>query len=246
MINIWTEVLVGLAAMIGMMIQRSTGFGSALISMPIFCLVLGPFHGVLLTNALSVPVNSVVLMSTWRGLHLRRLTILVPAGLAAAIPGAWAAHALPKPYLLMFAGLVIVGLVVGLELSQHRNRESVHMGTRMRLLRTGAASGFLQAATATGGPPMAVFATRSRWPVSSFVPTMQSFNIIIGVFAIVLKGPPEFVLNKAVGLLACLLVGSILGAKLVKWLPENRLRALSVLLALAGGLAAFTKGLLSF
>lgn len=244
--------LIGLAALTGMVCQRAAGFGYALVAVPIFALVLGPYNGVLLSNTLSVFVNLFVLAGTWRGLYLKSLAVLVPAGLCGVVAGVVAAHTLPAAYLLIVAGLGIVAMVGRLWFAGRSTKSDTADSAAVQrskgwrgMIGTGFLSGTLQAATGTGGPPMAIYAARVRWPLELFVPTMQVFNIIVGVFTLALKGPVPLDWQALLALLMCLAVGAWIGALVVRRIDAGRIRSFSMLLATTGGLAAFSKGVLA-
>jgi uncharacterized membrane protein len=81
--------VVGLVVLVGAGTQRLTGLGFALVSAPFLVLLLGPFTGVLLANALSLATNLVVLAQTWRAVQVRRALLLAVPALIAVVLGAW-------------------------------------------------------------------------------------------------------------------------------------------------------------
>ena len=97
-------VLLALAVMAGAGTQRLTGLGLALVSSPFLVLLVGPFTGVLLANALSLVANLVVLAQTWRAVEMRRALSLAVPGLLAVAPGAWVVRNLPAPVLSIAVG----------------------------------------------------------------------------------------------------------------------------------------------
>src|SRR5919202_5186063 len=104
-------ILLGGSVFAGAATQRITGLGFALVSSPFLVLIAGPIQGVLLANVLSLSVNLVVLAMTWRATELRRVMLLAVPALLVIPLGAWVAHRLSRPLLLVLIGsLVIVAL----------------------------------------------------------------------------------------------------------------------------------------
>lgn len=89
-------VLVTAVVLTGAATQRVSGMGFGLVSAPFLVLILGPFTGILLTNALGVATSLIVLTQVWRQVDLRTLVLLAPASLVAIVPGAWVALTVPS------------------------------------------------------------------------------------------------------------------------------------------------------
>lgn len=223
-------VAVALGAFLGMTVQRSTGFGFGLAAVPVFSLVLGPFQGVLLANALVLPVAGAVLVGTWRALDRKRASVLMLTGALGVIPGVYVAKALPEFALRLFAGGVIL-----LSIALKYRRAGARMWTRpSALVAVGAASGFLNGTAAAGGPPVAVYASANSWEHQRYVPTQQAAFIAINLMSVTLKGMPSIGLTELLICVAVLPVGAIAGKRLSLVLSSRLLNRVTVAIALAG------------
>jgi len=189
-VGVWAAAaLIAAASMMGMAIQRSVGLGFALTAAPIFSLVVGPFDGVLLANALALVVTSTVLVSTWRGVDLRKFAVLAGAGVIAVVPGALLASRLPTPLLQIFAGTTVTVILL-LQL-RHRHRGApVVTEAPWTMPAAGAACGFLNATAGAGGPPVAIYAAATRWENRSYVPTLQLTFLCVNLGSLLAKGLP--------------------------------------------------------
>lgn len=218
--------------------QRITGLGFALVSSPFLVLLLGPFTGVLLANALSLIANLVVLAQTWRAVELRKALLLAVPALVAVLPGAWVVRALPAPMLAISVGaLVLIALLV--MLSSERAR--VLHGTAGAVT-AGALSGFMNVTAGVGGPAITLYALSSRWPHRSFVATIQLYFALLNAGSLAAKGWPQ--LDPSTWLVAgCgLALGVAVGHRLADVVSPARARGLVVGLAILGSLATVVKG----
>lgn len=233
-------VLLALAVLGGAGTQRITGLGFALVSAPFLVLLLGPFTGVLLANALSLGVNLVVLAQTWRAVEPRRALLLALPALVAVVPGAWVARTLPASLLaITVGGLVLVALVV------------VMVSERARVLRgtggaitAGTISGFMNVTAGVGGPALSLYALSTRWEHRAFVATAQLYFALLNGGSIAAKGWPALTpLTWAVAGVS-LALGIVVGHGLACVISAERARTLVAVLAVTGSLATIVKAVL--
>lgn len=229
--------LLALAVLAGSGTQRVTGLGFALVSAPFLVLLLGPFTGVLLANALSLAANLIVLAQTWRAVELRRALLLAVPALVAVVPGAWVARALPAPLLaITVGGLVLIALVVVL-LSE---RARVLRGTGGAVI-AGAMSGFMNVTAGVGGPAISLYALSTRWEHRAFVATAQLYFALLNAGSIAAKGWPDLAPLTWVVAGTSLAVGIVVGSGLARVVSPERARRLVAFLAVAGSLATVVK-----
>lgn len=232
-------LLLGGVVVLGASVQRLAGIGFALVTVPALALLLGPAHGVALSNCGSGAISAIGLASGWRRVRLTAMVPLIAAAACTVPAGAWVAAHLPGPVLLAGTGTLITAAVV-----------FIMRGTRVHALRgakgavaAGAASGFMNSSAGIGGPAMSLYALNADWPVPEFVPNAQFYGVAVNVFSIAAKGPPPLTapawLTTATGIAA----GAVIGRALTTRMPERAARRTVLLLALAGGLTTLAKGL---
>jgi uncharacterized protein len=231
--------LLGLAVLAGAGTQRLTGLGFALVAAPFLVLLLGPFSGVLLANALSLVANVAVLGQTYRDVDVRRALLLAVPALAAVVPGALVARRLPGPVLAVVVGsLVLVALL--LVLASQRARV---LRGKAGAVTAGAASGFMNVTAGVGGPAISLYALSTGWPHRSFVATAQLYFALLNAGSLAVKGWPQLP-AAAWAVAACsLLVGVVCGQRLARRVSPERARLLVAGLAVAGSLGTVVKGL---
>jgi len=231
-------LLLALAVMAGAGTQRLSGLGLALVSSPFLVLLVGPFTGVLLANALSLIANLVVLAQTWRAVEVRRAMWLALPGLVAVVPGAWVVRNLPAPVLsITVGGLVLVALAAVLLSGSARIRPG-----RRGTVVAGAASGFMAVTAGVGGPALSIYALSSGWAHASFVATAQLCFAVVNAGSLVAKGWPSLSLQTWAVAVTALAVGIALGQRLSRVVTPERARLMVVVLAVLGASATVVKG----
>ncbi|MEU6667152.1 sulfite exporter TauE/SafE family protein [Streptomyces sp. NPDC046727] len=234
-----TEVLLAGIVLLGGCVQWLTGMGFALVAVPALVLLLGPADGVVLANCAAGAISVVGLAGGWRRV---RPAAMVPLCLAAActVPaGAWLTRRLPHPVLLLVMG----GLVTAAVLLVMRGARVVALRGGKGAVTAGALGGFMNAAAGVGGPPVSLYALNAGWTVREFVPNAQFYGVFVNVFSVAANGLPRLTGPQWTAAASAMAVGALLGRAIAARTPEHRARHLVLLLALAGGGTAMTKGL---
>ncbi len=232
--------LVAAVVLVGATTQRVSGMGFGLVSAPFLVLILGPFLGILLTNALGLTTSLIVLTQVWRQVDLSKLVLLALAALIAIIPGAWVALTVPSAPLAIVVGSLTFSALLAVLLSE---RLRVCRGVP-GALSAGAMSGFMSVTAGVGGPPITLYALSTQWEHRSFVGTAQlCFAITAGGSLISKGGLPPFPISMWAVTLGTLLGGVLVGGRLARHISADRARSLMVALALTGSLTTVVKGI---
>lgn len=232
-------LLLGGIVVLGASVQRLAGIGFALVTAPALVLLLGPAHGVALSNCGAGAISAIGLASGWRRVHLAAMVPLIVAAACTVPAGAWVAAHLPTPALLAATGAVVTAAVV---LLMRGIRVHALRGTRGAVA-AGAASGFMNSSAGVGGPAMSLYALNADWPLPEFVPNAQFYGVAVNVFSIAAKGLPPLTAPAWLLIAAGIAAGAVIGHVLTTRMPERAARRMVLLLALAGGLTALAKGL---
>ena len=238
----WMSLLfLALATLVGAMAIRVTGLGFSLIASSAFVLVLGPVQGVLLTNLMTPVTNVLVLGDTWRRAQLwRTLWLALPA--VAMVPlGVVIANALPRAYLLIVIGcLMLMALTVTVS-----NWHLKALASRSGAVGLGAVSGLFNAMAGLGGVGIGIYALVSKWPRKRFVPSAQIYLLILNLTSLVVKGTPKVAAGTLAVLVLAALLGTMIGAQLEGQVRAATARRLILVLAFAGSLLTIAKGVLA-
>lgn len=245
--------VIGIAVLVGTVLQRLSGTGVGLVVAPVLAIVLGPGIGVLITNMTTVVSGLLIMIAVFPRIDWRRYLLLAPASLLGAVPGAWLVGQLPAGWLSIILGaIVLLALVVTFSLPQLpylRGRSSGWVA--------GVVGGFFNTTSGVAAPVMVVYSRVSRWDQGSFAATMQPVFMTFGAVSAVSKLALGSVDTGAVaagganglalgwlfaGIAVTVLVGIAVGGLLSKHVPLTTARTLAMVLAGLGGLGAIVRG----
>jgi uncharacterized protein len=146
--------VVFLAVMVAGLLRGFIGFGAALISVPVFSLVLGPHAAIAVSNVMGLPAVFQLLPEAVRRAE-RAVVLPISAAIFAAAPiGTWALVA-TDPAVMTVCISTLVLLMVAFLASGWRFRGRIGIG---KLIAAGIAGGLVQGAAGVGGPPVVAVA----------------------------------------------------------------------------------------
>jgi uncharacterized protein len=143
-----------IAVMVAGLLRGFVGFGAALISVPVFSLVLGPYAAIAVNNVMGLPA---VFQLLPEAIHRAERVVVLPicmAIFAAAPIGTWVLVS-TDPAVMTVAISALVLLMVAILASGWRLRGRIGIG---KLIATGIAGGLVQGAAGVGGPPVVAVA----------------------------------------------------------------------------------------
>ena len=236
------------AVLIGTILQRLSGTGVGLVVAPVLSLLLGPALGVLVTNMTTVVSGFLIMLSVWAYVNWRAFWLIIPAAVVGAWPGAWLVGVLSAAWLSIILGVIVVAaLAVTVTL-----RRLPEWTTRLPAVIAGLLGGFFNSTSGVAAPVMVIYSRVSRWEQRAFAATLQPIFMTMGAAAVISKVTLGSVdLNAGAGLplgwifpaiIATVLVGILIGARLSRRVPVAAARAMAMTLAGAGGVAAILRG----
>lgn len=231
-----TSLLVALlAALLAGSVSGLTGFGLALISVPLLLFVYQPQTVVFVTFALSVLINAAVVWDSFRDADLRLVAgLLVPAFVGVAL-GTEALRLIDPLLIRLLVGAVVV-LSAGLLI---RNVRLPGAGTLWGTLVAGGTSGALSTATGLAGPPIVLLLASRGYAKHAFRGSSALYFLVVSAFALALlplRGlvePSDWPL--ALILAPAALIGKYLGTSILKRVSESAFHKLTLVLTFATG-----------
>ena len=226
-----TLLLAAFAVALGAAAQSVSGIGFALVSGPLLFTLFGAREGVRVAVVLSMLVNAGVLAREHRAVMWRRvLPVLVTA--LAVTP--LLAHLLEgaHPRLLRGAAGAVIVLGAAVVASGRTADTGVAGGVA-----AGLASATMNVLASAGGPAVAVYASGARWDPLRTRATLQAYFLSLNVVTLLTLGPPHWTAGRAASLVVALLAGSAIGATTAGRVSARGARAVTLVLAAAGGLA---------
>lgn len=239
-----TALLVAaLAVGLGHLVKGLTGFGSALIAIPLVTLVLGPAQAIVLTTTVDVIVGGGLAIGALRDVPWRAAGVLLLLMLPLQRVGTLLHGSLPVDVVTRAIGVAVVLVAcwaLWRSLRPGGSEERQALGARAYTEAAGAAAlgGVLSGLVGMPGPPIVAWTLRWLPPVPArallltvFVPT--SVSLVAGYVADGLV-EPSFVVQGLLVLPASVL-GAWSGARLARVVsPEVFLRIVAALLLVAG------------
>jgi uncharacterized membrane protein YfcA len=217
--------LVALAVFTGAFINALSGFGFALITVPLMTLAVGPKDAVVLSTIVGLVSNSTVL---WRnraaverpvaGRLLAGSLLGMPIGVVAL------SRMAEQPLEVMIAVVVLASVVL---LGSGVRFSHPHAATDVA---TGFLSGMFNTSIGIGGPPVVMLLAGRGLPKAAFRATAVTVFTLSGAVALVLFGLAgrydRSVLVAAVVALPAMPLGFVVGDRVHHRVPEERFRAL--------------------
>lgn len=228
---------------VGITVQSTFGFGFALIAMPLLAILLDLKTAAPLVALVSSVCSVVIVIESWRNIHLAGAWRLVIGSLAGIPIGLYGLKNMPEEIMQLVLGIVLVVFAVW-------SLVRPHMMT-LRSERSGYVFGFfaglLGGAYNVNGPPVVVYGALRRWGPERFRATLQGFFMTSGALVLIGHGAAGLWTNAVVRMwlwaippaLAAVFLGRFLNRRLPKerftrWIHVLLLAIATLLLARAG------------
>ncbi|WP_119065813.1 sulfite exporter TauE/SafE family protein [Rubrobacter indicoceani] len=231
----WGLLVALFAAFAAGTISGLTGFGLALISVPLLLFVYEPQTVVLITVFISLVVNISVVRDSRRDADRGIVWAMLLPCLVGVIAGAEILRVVDPLYLRLFIGVFVVFSAVLLL----RSIQIPGANTRWGPVLAGGASGALSTATGLAAPPVVLLLASREYAKRPFRGTSGLFFLFLSVFglaALLLRGlirPEDAVI--ATILLPAAMIGKYLGTRLLERISEKSFRLLTLVFTLVTG-----------
>lgn len=245
-----TVAIIGVAVLIGTILQRLSGTGVGLVVAPVLSLLLGPAFGVLITNMTTVVSGCLIMLTVWAYIDWRKMWLIIPAAIIGAWPGAWLVGQLSAGWLSIILGsIVVAALLVTVTL-----RKLPEWTGRLPAVLAGFIGGFFNTTSGVAAPVMVIYSRLSRWEQRSFAATLQPIFMTMGAASVVSKlvmGSVQIDNGVGIplgwlfaGIVATVLIGLAIAVQLAKVVSASAARTLAMTLAGLGGAGAIIRGLI--
>lgn len=220
-----------------------TGFGAAMVAVPVLAHVLPLTKVVPLILLTDLVATLAVGAKHWRRLDFAELIRICPPMLLGIAIGVFALRELPPSGMLLLLGIFVVahstwGLFKKVEPSQPVSPRWVYPAGTM--------GGVFGAAFGTGGPIYTIYLMRRISDAEVLRATMAVVILMSALLRLMVFGVSGFFSNDdlyflALGLTPFCLLGVLIGAKLRHKIPHQRLRKLLLQLLLLGGISVILR-----
>ena len=216
--------------------QGLTSFGFALIAMPVLARIIPIQEAVPNIVALSLVINVLILKDGFRFVELRKIWPLILASFVAAPLGTYSLLLVNADILKLLTGILIVlfaaVLFTGLRFPIRRERFAFAV--------TGVLSGFLNGSISLSGPPVALFLSNQGVDRHVFRANITAYALLLNVATLISFAATGLmsknVITLSARLLPGMLIGLLVGIKLIRNLDEALFRKIALCLISVSGI----------
>jgi len=225
-------------------VQGLTGFGSALIMVPVLSLFLTPKEVVPITVLLGTVINLSVLVQARRSFDWKVvLPLFVPAVLCIPL-GALLLMFLPSSILRIAIGTVVLATSSGLLLGF-----SVELrNAKLASIPVGALSGLLQGSITMSGPPVILFFQNQGMAKDRFRANIVAYFLATNLITIIAFAAGGIMTpasaTPALYFLPALAVGLVIGMVASGRVPEKPFRTLALWVVALAGISSLISGIM--
>jgi uncharacterized membrane protein YfcA len=231
------------AVLLASLVAGLTGFGFAIIAVPILMILMPPKVVVPLVQLLSTMLQIVVLVEARRWVDLGRMWPLLLAGIAGVPLGTYLLLILDPQVLRILVGAVVVlsalAMLAGWRWSVRKEK--------LASVPVGLAGGALGGSTGIPGPPVILFFANQEMGKQTFRANLVLYFTCVGLVAVLslIAGGliTEEVLVGWAGLLPAVALGTWLGVWLARRTDQSLFRQITLGVLILTGVAAMASGL---
>ncbi len=230
---VWVEVFA--IIFLAIFTQSVTGFGLALVSMPLLVAVLGIKTAAPLVAVFGLPAELILLFIYRSDFSLRTVWQLALASIVGIPVGILALRHVDEQTVLTVLGLVVAGYAIyamlDLRLPEIKQPVWAYLA--------GFVSGVLGGAYNTSGPPVIIYGNFRRWPAGQFKSNLQGFflfnSVLIAGSHLVAKNYTTEVLTGLLVSIPAVLLGVLAGVSIAKKISGDLFRKIVLALLLVLG-----------
>ncbi len=228
--------IVAVVMLISAFTQTLTGFGSALVSMPILSPLLGIQVASPLVALMAITLEAILLIRLRSAINLRAVWRLSLAALVGIPIGIMLARSISEDIVLTVLGVVLVGYSL-YALITPRLPELKHPAWAFAF---GFVGGMLSGAYNVAGPAAVIYGNCRRWSPDEFRSNLQAFFLINDIFVVINHGLAgnlqPIVWSYYLVALPAILLGIFFGLKLDRRINPDVFRKLVQVLLIVMGL----------
>ncbi|MBT4333936.1 MAG: sulfite exporter TauE/SafE family protein [Candidatus Cloacimonetes bacterium] len=219
-------------------LQGLTGFGFSILAVPLITLFISPKIAVPILLIYSMIINIVVLYSARKSVDVKKIWILLVAGIITMPLGTHLLVIMNENLLKIFIGsmILIFGILLLIGFRKQFKNEKIAM------IPVGMLSGILGGSISVSGPPIILFLSNQNVDKNTFRGNLAAYFFILNIFTIpvyywnglLTKTVWNYSLTFLPGLLIGVLVGNILSHKIT---DDHFKKIILILLIFMGALS---------
>lgn len=225
-------------------VQGIAGFGRALIAAPLITLFTPADETVVIMIMLGVVGALIMILKTYKHLHLKRMIPMVVFGIIGSIAGVQILTVIPVKELkiVMGAFIIISAVILATGFRIRIKNEKIAYST------AGFIGGLTNGAISFGGPPTVLFLQNQNEEKNVFRANLSFFFLVIGFVGslnLFLNGMVTGILVGQAGILAIpTVLGTFFGNYLSHKFPEEIFKKIVLIILFAAGIMAIVMSLI--
>ncbi|MGA1821814.1 MAG: sulfite exporter TauE/SafE family protein [Thermoplasmatota archaeon] len=225
------------------LVQGLSGFGSALVMVPMMIHLLPPRVVVPMALVFGTVLNGYLMIKEREHLQMKRIWPLLIAGIAGLPAGALLLLFVEASVLKVMIGSVIIltGILILLGITIKVRKEKPAM------IPVGIISGILNGSISMSGPPVILFFSNQRMRKGNFRGNIVSYFLILNIFTIPVFAAgglfTSTVLIYSALLIVPLILGLLIGTGAARRIGEGGYRKLVLILVTVTGVSSLVSGL---
>lgn len=233
-----TYLFLGLVFLFAGFVQGLTGFGSALVAIPLLCLLIDIKQAVPLCALNGLVISLILYIQLKKFADRKKYMPLFLGSIPGIILGATLLKSFDSQLIRMLLGVLLIGYSIYSLFALSPRQKELWRGWAWV---TGFVSGAIGAAFSAGGPPTIIYTTLNGWSKDEIKATLSAtffFSAFLIVSAHAVGGLTDGrVLLSFLVTSPFVLLGTFCGSKLYKYLPgENYARLIYLFLIVMGGM----------
>jgi hypothetical protein len=230
-------LLVSAVVLLAALLRGFTGFGFALVAVPVFSLIMAPTEAVVLSVLLTLTISLFGIRSYWGVVPLKPMWPLVLMAFVGTVAGTWVVTVISASGFRLWAGLSVILACLGMTLFRPSGRPLHPVFSWL----TGLLSGLMNGALAIPGPPMIIYAMLHEPQPQRSRALLMTFFLAASLLALVTYTVAGFVNMRSAGYfltaLPALYAGDRLGYYLFRRFGSALYRRITLMGLLAMGLS---------
>jgi uncharacterized membrane protein YfcA len=229
------EAFVVATVFVAALLQSLSGFGFAIVVMPLLTLVLGVQMAAPIVAMAGLTVYAINLVRYRQAIDLGELLRLASASILGALAGLWVLVNVSESVVERLLGLVLMGYA----LYSWMQPAALRPLSRQWVYPAGFLAGCLGGAYNTPGPPVVVYGSLRQWPKDEFRAMLQSLFLVNAVVVVASHLVARHVTGQVFRLylyaLPALMLGILAGARVDHRLDQKRFHMLMAAMILVLG-----------
>lgn len=234
-----------LIALIGGIVAATAGFGFSLVAAPPLLLLYEPAQVTAMLLILALATRWMLLTDTWRTTNSRTIGAMLPTAWLGIAIGILIVRTVDPAYIKLLASLVVVAAALLLM----RGWRPRHAYAPAAAPVAGLLSGLLSPTTGMDGTPVVFLLSSRDYSIASFRATITVYYYLIIPVTILALVQQGFLgredAARSLLVVAPVVVGTMIGQRLVRRLSVERFRSIVVSLLLVSGLVGAISAMMS-